>query len=154
MALSHAPNSPEPHQLHASLLVTQRRKAEALQALERSISLWKDKDPQDWPEFGFRLESAKLMTELGDHDRAITMFEALRDEADEVMDAWYYLGWTWYLKGKGGPQETEEDMEMPEPVLDEEGLKRRAECWEEARLAFKMVLKVCFSVGDGRYVPS
>ncbi|KAI9023122.1 hypothetical protein DFJ74DRAFT_667898 [Hyaloraphidium curvatum] len=138
LALSAHPSSPEPHQLHASLLLTQSRPADALAALERGIALW----PPD-AEYGFRLDAAKLLIELGETERAVGVLEALRDEDSEVAEAWYALGWAWYLKGRGGVKpEDGEEGKGEEKELAEEKRKERDRCWEEAREALLMVVKL------------
>jgi tetratricopeptide (TPR) repeat protein len=99
--------------------------------LNTAISLW-SKDVDEQPEFGTRLEATKLFIELGEFERAVGLLEGLREEDDEVLEAWYYLGWAWYLRGQG-----EEGKELSEKEKGE-----RDGCWEEAREAFVVVEKV------------
>jgi len=103
-ALQHTPNSPEVFYLLASFRVSQQRNEEALEAVTRAYSFWKNvpsdsdssstpfKDPEYLPPYQLRFNTAKLFVELGKYQTAIEIFEALVAEEDCIAEVWHSLG--------------------------------------------------------------
>jgi tetratricopeptide (TPR) repeat protein len=92
-ALKIDPNNYEALQTMASYKVSQQNPEEALNYLRQSFEKWKDiTDPVDFPEFEFRVQTAKLFMELGDFRQAADILEALLNEDDEISELWYLLG--------------------------------------------------------------
>ncbi|KAF2637947.1 TPR-like protein [Massarina eburnea CBS 473.64] len=98
-ALLVAPESPEPLQTLASIRLSQVRVDDAKSALTRSISLWKDVDPDDTkvPDYSTRISLSRLLMEAGMEDEAIEVLERLIGENDGSVDAWYLGGWCLHL---------------------------------------------------------
>ncbi|RKP24685.1 hypothetical protein SYNPS1DRAFT_23254 [Syncephalis pseudoplumigaleata] len=111
--------NPEVFQTLASVRLSQQRPEEAKEALERSIAQWIDLDPQDaaYPPYESRIALVKLLLELEQFERAITVLDGLQREDDQSVDMWYLFGWTYYCQG----EQIADDME------------RRKEIWEDAR---------------------
>ncbi len=47
----------------------------------------------------FRINTAKLLLELGQHETAAEVLDALLAEDDAVAQVWYMLGWAHHLLG-------------------------------------------------------
>ncbi|KAI9594479.1 hypothetical protein BDF19DRAFT_386395 [Syncephalis fuscata] len=111
--------NPEVFQTLASVRLSQQRPDEAKQALEQSIAQWIELDPQNaaYPPYDSRIALVKLLLELEQYDRAITVLDGLQREDDQAVDMWYLFGWTYYCQGE-------------QPDVESE---RRAEIWEDAR---------------------
>lgn len=98
-ALLMAPESPEPLQTLASVRISQIRIDDAKAALARSISLWKDLDPDDVkvPDYSTRISLSRLLMEAEMEDEAIEVLERLIGENDGSVEAWYLGGWCLHL---------------------------------------------------------
>ena len=113
-AEKHHPTSAEPSQVLASLYVELGKADDALQALRKSLSLWrrkentnangenqtahdmdiddKDEDEEGLPSFEFRFETAKLIMELEeDASEAIEILDDLLAEDDANLDVWFLM---------------------------------------------------------------
>jgi len=103
-ALQYTPNSPEVFYLLATFRISQQRNEEALEAVTRAYSFWKNdsrdcnsnsslfKDPEYLPPYQLRFNTAKLFVELGEYQTAIEIFEALVAEEDCIAEVWHSLG--------------------------------------------------------------
>eukprot|EP01127_Copromyxa_protea_P001703 TRINITY_DN11635_c0_g1_i1.p1 TRINITY_DN11635_c0_g1~~TRINITY_DN11635_c0_g1_i1.p1 ORF type:complete len:319 (-),score=92.95 TRINITY_DN11635_c0_g1_i1:34-966(-) len=92
-ALKLDPNNYEALQTMSSYKISQQKPDEALKFLTQSYNAWKDiVDPVDYPEFEFRVQTAKLFMELDDFRKAVNILEALLNEDDEISELWYLLG--------------------------------------------------------------
>ncbi|KAF1951485.1 hypothetical protein CC80DRAFT_496088 [Byssothecium circinans] len=98
-ALLVAPESPEPLQTLASIRLSQVRADDAKSALTRSLSLWKDADPDDpkVPDYSTRISLSRLLMEAEMEDEAIEVLERLIGENDGSVEAWYLGGWCLHL---------------------------------------------------------
>ncbi|KAF2255765.1 TPR domain-containing protein [Trematosphaeria pertusa] len=98
-ALLVAPESPEPLQTLASIRISQVRIADAKAALTRSMSLWKELDPDDpkVPDYSTRISLSRLLMEAEMEDEAIGVLERLVGENDGSVEAWYLGGWCLHL---------------------------------------------------------
>lgn len=98
-ALLVAPNSPEPLQTLASIRISQVRLEDAKAALSRSMSLWKELDPNDSnvPDFSTRISLSRLLMEAEMEEDAIEVLERLVGENDSSVEAWYLGGWCLHL---------------------------------------------------------
>ncbi|RNA35938.1 putative assembly chaperone of rpl4 [Brachionus plicatilis] len=47
-----------------------------------------------------RINTARILTEVEEYDKAVTVLEQLVEEDDEVIYIWYMLGWVNYCKGE------------------------------------------------------
>lgn len=47
-----------------------------------------------------RINTARILTEVEEYDKAVTVLEQLIEEDDEVVYIWYMLGWVNYCKGE------------------------------------------------------
>lgn len=91
-ALKLDPNNVEALQTMASYKISQQNPEEALKFLKQSYEGWRDIDPIDFPEFEFRVQTAKLFMELDDFKLAADILESLLNEDDEISELWYLLG--------------------------------------------------------------
>ncbi|PVD30481.1 hypothetical protein C0Q70_09747 [Pomacea canaliculata] len=114
-AVSLDPNNPEALQLKASFLLSKEKLDEAKEIIKHSVSLWlpqlqaEDKCEGDDEEFdpvescplsyNTRMQSAKILIEVGEYELATEILELLLDEDEDVPDVWYMLGWANYLQG-------------------------------------------------------
>jgi len=136
-AQQYQPESPEPHQVLASLLVEQGKSEEALVSLRKSLSLWyKPSSHQsnangddamsegdddfgcgdELPSFEFRFEAAKLVLELEeDATCAVDILERLLGENDANLDVWFLL--TLAHQGMGELEEALECLSSAEQLL-------------------------------------
>jgi len=98
MALQYGSNSPEPYQALASVRISQRRNTEALELLQKSISLWHrematddNAEPADAdvPSYDFREVTCQLLLELEQWALAAELLEELLEEDDEVPEVLY-----------------------------------------------------------------
>jgi tetratricopeptide (TPR) repeat protein len=98
-ALLFAPENPEPLQTLASVRISQLKPEEAKSALNRSMDLWKDLDPDDpkVPDYSTRISLSRLLMEAEMEDDAIEVLERLVGENDGSVEAWYLGGWCLHL---------------------------------------------------------
>jgi tetratricopeptide (TPR) repeat protein len=98
-ALLFAPENPEPLQTLASIRISQLKPEEAKSALNRSMDLWKDLDPDDAkvPDYSTRISLSRLLMEAEMEDDAIEVLERLVGENDGSVEAWYLGGWCLHL---------------------------------------------------------
>lgn len=98
-ALMAAPESPEVLQTLASVRLSQIKVEDAQSALKRSISLWKDLDPEDpgIPDFPTRISLARLLMEADMESEAMEILERLALEDDQSVEACYLGGWCLHL---------------------------------------------------------
>jgi len=122
------PNCPEVYQMLASVRLSQVRNDEARAALEHSVRLWIDKNPDDpiIPIYDTRLALVKLLLELHLYAEAFNVLEGLQKENDQSVDLWYLWGWSYYCLG--------EETSLP----DEE----RRQHWEDARDCLETSVKL------------
>lgn len=98
-ALIFAPESAEALQTLASVRLSQLQFQDAQSALERSMALWKDLDPEDdgVPDFPTRISLARLLMEAEMEDEAMDVLERLALEDDQSVEACYLGGWCLHL---------------------------------------------------------
>lgn len=118
-ALLIVPTSAEALQTLASVRVSQQRVEDAVAALQRSFSLWKDLDVSsgEIPTYASRINLSKLLIETEQHEMALEVLERLQLEDDQLPDLWYLGGWCLFLLGEQEP----------------EGSHGRAELWATSR---------------------
>lgn len=118
-ALLVVPTSAEALQTLASVRVSQQRVEDAVAALQRSFSLWKDLDvsSEEIPTYASRINLSKLLIETEQHETALEVLERLQLEDDQLPDLWYLGGWCLFLLGEQEP----------------EGGHGRAELWATSR---------------------
>lgn len=113
-ALLVTPDSPSVLQTLASVRLSQLKFDDARSALLRSISLWKDLDPEDpsVPDFPTRVSLARLLMEAEMEDEAMEVLERLALEDDQSVEACYLGGWCLFLvsEKKRTAANTSEDM--------------------------------------------
>jgi len=104
-------SNPEAHQALASFLLVKEDVIAAKEAISTSISLWLPQynrmmeeggDVECELDFNTRLVTAKVLIEVEEYDRGVEVLEGLVEEDDEVVQAWYLLGWIHYLKEDRG----------------------------------------------------
>ncbi|KAF8470882.1 hypothetical protein BDZ91DRAFT_719165 [Kalaharituber pfeilii] len=122
-ALLAVPDSAEALQTLASVRISQTRFDDAKAALDRSVSLWKDLEPDspNIPPYASRMAATRLLMETEMYDTAMEILEGLQMEDDQVVDLWYLGGWCLYLQGeklreaevagKGKEKKTDEERE-------------------------------------------
>lgn len=111
-ALLVAPHCAEPLQTLASIRISQTRIAEAKKALDDSMAIWLDLEPEDAavPDFPTRISLARLLMEVEMEEEALGVVERLVEEDDGSVEAWYLGGWCLYLLGlKQMPKGEERD---------------------------------------------
>ncbi|KAG9888888.1 hypothetical protein KCV02_g18235, partial [Aureobasidium melanogenum] len=89
------PDSPEVLQTLASVRLSQLKPEDARAALTRSISMWKDLEPEDptIPDFPNRVSLARLLMEAEMEEEAMDVLERLALEDDQSVEACYLGGW-------------------------------------------------------------
>jgi tetratricopeptide (TPR) repeat protein len=94
--------SPETLQTLASVRLSQEKKEDAQAALQRSMSVWQDLDPEDSaiPDFATRISLVRLLMEAELESNAMDVLERLVSEDDESVEAWYLGGWCQHLIAK------------------------------------------------------
>jgi len=100
-------SNPEAHQAMASFLLIKEDLEGAKSAITKSISLWLPQymrmldsggDSECVMDYNTRLVTAKLLIEVEDWDNATSVLDGLVQEDDEVVAAWYLLGWLNHLR--------------------------------------------------------
>jgi tetratricopeptide (TPR) repeat protein len=106
-----APDHAETWQTVANVRISQERVEEAKAALERSMEVWRDLEPEDArvPAFATRIALARLVIEVGMEERAVEVVERLVGEDDESVEAWYLGGFALYNAGLKEKEEKKED---------------------------------------------
>lgn len=113
-ALLVVPTSAEALQTLASVRVSQQRVEDAVAALQRSFSLWKDLDVSsgEIPTYASRINLSKLLIETEQHETALEVLERLQLEDDQLPDLWYLGGWCLFLLGEQEPEGSHERAEL------------------------------------------
>lgn len=113
-ALLVAPTSVEALQTLASVRVSQQRVDDAVAALQRSFSLWRDLDVNsaEVPTYASRINLSKLLIETSQHETALEVLERLQLEDDQLPDLWYLGGWCLFLLGEQEPEGSVERLEL------------------------------------------
>jgi len=83
---------PQPGQVLCSLRMSQCKNEEALASLEKSYSLWAEKELEELPDLEFRHNCGKLFLELEESELAIEIWENILDEDDQIAEVHYFLG--------------------------------------------------------------
>jgi len=101
-ALQIAPENVEVLQTLASVRISQLRKDEARKHLAKSLSLWKDLEPDDpdIPAFPTRISLSRLLMEADMEEEAMDVLERLVSEDDQSVEAWYLGGWCQYVQAE------------------------------------------------------
>jgi predicted Zn-dependent protease len=101
-ALTVAPESVEVLQTLASVRISQLRRDEAREHLEKSLSLWKGLEPEDLrvPAFPTRISLARLLMEAEMEEETMEVLERLVSEDDQSVEAWYLGGWCQYVQAE------------------------------------------------------
>jgi tetratricopeptide (TPR) repeat protein len=97
-----AQDSPDVWQTVASVRISQSRTDEARAALDRSLALWQDLDPEDVriPGFPTRVSLVRLLMEVGSEEKAVSVAERLVAEDDESVEVWYLGGYGLFTLGQ------------------------------------------------------
>lgn len=128
-----APELPDAWQTVANVRVSQSRRDDAVAALERSLALWSDLDPEDprVPPFPSRVALARLLMECELEERAVDVCERLVLEDDSSVEAWYLGGFAQYTLGEKARNPPEEDKKQAgQNGAEDGGWKRR---WVRAK---------------------
>jgi tetratricopeptide (TPR) repeat protein len=91
-ALRIDPLNPEVKQQLANNKMNQQNPQEALQYLKQSKAIWSDKEPDEWPSYEFRTQTAKFFIELNEFETAAEILDALIEEYDENSEIWFLTG--------------------------------------------------------------
>ncbi|KAJ2344907.1 hypothetical protein GGF43_005345, partial [Coemansia sp. RSA 2618] len=140
LAAAADPGCPEVLQTMASVRLSQSRTDDARECVSRSMAMWAacdQNDPAQIPSYENRLALVRLLLELDDKERALSIMERLQREDDENVDLWYLYGWTYYLQGEeagAGSADRPEDADA--------GSADRAEVLASARECFKQAIKL------------
>ncbi|XP_064387108.1 uncharacterized protein LOC135335514 [Halichondria panicea] len=102
-ALELCSGNAEALQVQASCLLSLERTDEAKETLVKSVSLWLPSGDDvtvmslegvaDVPPYWSRVNTAKLLLEMGEHQTAFLVLEGLLKDDDEVIAVWYLMGW-------------------------------------------------------------
>lgn len=87
----------------ASVRLSQCRPEDAVAALQKSFSIWREEPATSLtiPPFASRLNLGRLLVETEQYDEAIEVLEGLEDENDEDFEVLYLLGLVnWLLAEK------------------------------------------------------
>jgi len=101
-ALQIAPESVEVLQTLASVRISQLKRSEAREHLAKSLSLWRDLEPDDVnvPAFPTRISLSRLLMEAEMEEEAMEVLERLVSEDDQSVEAWYLGGWCQYVQAE------------------------------------------------------
>lgn len=102
-----APELPDAWQTVANVRVSQSRTDDAVAALERSMALWTDLEPEDpgVPPFPSRVSLTRLLIECDLQQKAVDVCERLVLDDDGSVEAWYLGGMAHYTLGEKGKSE-------------------------------------------------
>lgn len=128
-----APELPDAWQTVANVRVSQSRRDDAVAALERSLALWSDLEPEDprVPPFPSRVALARLLMECELEEKAVDVCERLVLEDDTSVEAWYLGGFAQYTLGEKAKSPTEEGKKQAgQNGVEDDGWKRR---WVRAK---------------------
>lgn len=97
-----APELPDAWQTVANVRVSQSRRDDAVAALERSLAIWTDLEPEDprVPAFPSRVALTRLLMECEIEKRALEVCERLVEDDDTSVEAWYLGGLAHYTLGE------------------------------------------------------
>ena len=116
-------------QVLASVRISQERVEEAKQALQRSMSVWKDIPPEaesdSRPDFATRVSLSRLLMEVDMLAEATAVIEGLIKDDDESVESWYLGGWCQVLVA----QQSEGDQTQAK-----EKAKEKAKVWVDTCL--------------------
>lgn len=129
-----APELPDAWQTVANVRVSQSRREDAVAALERSLALWADLDPEDprVPPFPSRVALTRLLMECEMERRAVEVCERLVLEDDSSVEAWYLGGFAQFTLGEKAKNVNGESGQTGENGEDKDGWQRhwvRAKQW-------------------------
>lgn len=131
-----APELPDAWQTVANVRVSQSRRDDAVAALERSLTIWTDLEPEDprVPAFPSRVALTRLLMECDLEKRALEVCERLVEDDDTSVEAWYLGGLAHYTVGEKeknpSAEETNKNGHANGNRSDEEGWKKE---WVRAR---------------------
>ncbi|POS76080.1 TPR domain-containing protein [Diaporthe helianthi] len=116
-----APELPDAWQTVADVRVSQSRRDDAVAALERSMALWTDLEPEDpgVPPFPSRVSLTRLLIECDLQQKAVQVCDRLVLDDDGSVEAWYLGGMAHYTlgeKGKLQASRTENGDKSAEPT--------------------------------------
>lgn len=112
-SLEYDSKNPEALQLLASYWLSKDDLDQAKKYILESVEVWLPKyieasesgplvDPSQAITLSYdsRINTGRILTEVEEYDKAVTVLEQLVEEDDEVIYVWYMLGWVNYLKGE------------------------------------------------------
>jgi len=91
-AISVDTNNAEVLQQLANFKMNQQNPQEALRYLKESKQIWSQKEPDDWPSYEFRTQSAKFFIELNEWETAAEILDNLIEEVDSNSEIWFLAG--------------------------------------------------------------
>jgi len=91
-AISVDPKNAEVLQQLANFKMNQQNPQEALRYLKESKQIWSQKEPDDWPSYEFRTQSAKFFIELNEWENAAEILDNLIEEVDSISEVWFLAG--------------------------------------------------------------
>lgn len=115
-------------QCSSTLLLSQNKAEDALNCLDKSISIWRQipLDSVEFPSFEFRLTTARLLVELGSIEAGRIVLEELTEEDDEIIEVWYLLSLCYYSLSKAAEARGQvEDLPSHEALCNAEFLLER-----------------------------
>ena len=121
-ALQIAPENVEVLQTLASVRISQLKKSEAREHLTKSLSFWRDLEPDDAkvPAFPTRISLSRLLMEAEMEEEAMEVLERLVSEDDQSVETWYLGGWCQYVQAE--KTKSRMDDKTGEESLAETGL--------------------------------
>lgn len=127
-----APELPDAWQTVANVRVSQSRRDDAVAALERSLAIWSDLEPEDpkVPAFPSRVALTRLLMECDMEKRALEVCERLVEDDDTSVEAWYLGGLAQYTVGDKEKKAAEETKNGANGDRSEDGWKKE---WVRAR---------------------
>jgi tetratricopeptide (TPR) repeat protein len=114
-SLEYDAENPESLQLMASYWLSKENIDEAKKCIIQSVDSWLPKyielsngkgeaclDPAQVVPMTYdsRINTSRILTEVQEYDKSISVLEQLIEEDDEVVVVWYMLGWVNFLKGE------------------------------------------------------
>ena len=93
------PQAADAHQSLASLRLSQGRKEEAGAYLQSVLAILSDTRLECLPSIDFRLQTSKLLLEVGQVADAIRLLRGVQKEKDYLAELWYLLCFAHRLKG-------------------------------------------------------
>ncbi|KAJ3117312.1 hypothetical protein HDU96_007218 [Phlyctochytrium bullatum] len=117
-----------------------------MEALNGSLSIWLEQGPEspNWPQYDQRIACAKLLLELGMHDKATVVLQSCQEENDLDPEGWYLFGWCYYRMGGGdaGAADQEIAAGIGKSVPGNLATEDKDDYWSDAKECLQRMMEI------------